>query len=783
MLCKCAIFAIAISFTFVIACLAINAQEPSEERLIINKIEVKGCKRVSELSIKAATKIRAGDVYDPQSVGQDVDAIWSLGFFDNIEVEIEPYEDGILLVFLVTERPVVRNISFVGNRKISTKSLKAVVELREGDYLKSYLEKFGEDRIRELYREKGFHFADVVSVEEESSGYVDIVFHIKEGSKVYIQEITIEGNNTFMEKKLLKLLPIKKRKFPHIVFPGIYNQDKIDEGRERIKAFYGSGGWLDADVKTQIQFSPDKTQMFIKLIVEEGDRYHVGATHINGNKLFTDAEIREILELEKGDPFLPEALQKDSEKIRNSYGRQGYVDTDVQVSHKYSRDTPEVDVIYDIQEKERIFIEKISISGNDKTKDNVIRRELLFYPGERLDTEKVRISQKRLVNTGFFDNESGIPTNIDYEPGSKPNTRNVLVEVKEGRTGLLRFGGGLGANVGLFGDVSYTDKNFDLFDFPKSWKDFTSGNAFRGGGHVVTLRFSPGFQRTEGLFSFQNPAVYDSGYNLGFSAFVFRRAREEYDEERKGGKITVGKQIFRGITLRLTPSYEVIGVQNVDGNAPKNVKDSEGSSSKLALELRANLDTRDDRFVPSKGYLAESSIEVAGLDVDIVKFQLSAKKYKTLFDFPRWGKHIISFGGTLGLVDNTTDEPVPTFERFYAGGAGSIRGFNFRGVGPIDPETDDQIGGEVLMLGSVEYTMPVYTDMARGALFIDVGKADNDLDDINWNNMRASIGFGLRIRVPFLGDSIVSIDFGFPIKRKDYDDTKTVLFNFGGSGF
>ncbi|GJQ59345.1 MAG: outer membrane protein assembly factor BamA [Candidatus Scalindua sp. AMX11] len=782
MLCKYTIVAVTIVISLLVVAGAPFAQEGSSE-VNIKKIEVRGCKRVSALSVKAATKIRVGDSYDAQAVGQDVDAIWSLGFFNNIEVELEPFEDGILLVFLVTERPVVRNVSFVGNSKVRTSSLEAVVEIRKGDYLRSYLKQFGEDKIRELYREKGFHFADVVSVEEESNGYVDIVFHVREGSKVFIGDIRIEGNSIFKEKKLLKLLPLKKRSFPRIVFPGIYNQDKLDEGKDRIKAFYGSGGWLDADVDAKIQFSPDRSQMYITLLIDEGDRYYVGATHVNGNKLFTDSEIQEILELAKGDPFMPETLQKDSEKIRNSYGRQGYVDTDVKVSHKYSMDKPEVDVFYDIQEKERVFIEKISISGNDKTKDNVIRRELLFYPGERLDTEKVRISQQRLVQTGFFDNESGIPTNIDYEPGSKPNTRNVLVEVKEGRTGLLRFGGGLGANVGLFADVSYTDKNFDLFDLPKSWNDFVSGNAFRGGGHVVTLRFSPGFQRTEGLFSFQNPAVFDSGYNLGLNAFIFRRSREDYDEERKGAKITVGKQVLPGLTLKLTPSYEVIGVQNVDGNAPSIINDSEGSNTKLSLELRANLDTRDDRFVPSKGYQAESSLQVACLDVDIVKFTLSAKKYKTLFDFPGWGKHILSFGGTFGMVENTTDEPVPTFERFWAGGSGSIRGFSFRGVGNIDPETTEQVGGEVLMLGSIEYTMPVYTDMARGAFFIDAGKTDSDVTDINLNNMRASVGFGVRMRVPFLGNSVISVDFGIPLIRKSEDDTQTITFNFGGSGF
>ena len=170
------------------------------------------------------------------------------------------------------------------------------------------------------------------------------------------------------------------------------------------------------------------------------------------------------------------------------------------------------------------------------------------------------------------------------------------------------------------------------------------------------------------------------------------------------------------------------------------------------------------------------------LDVDIIRFVIKAKKYFTIFDFPNWGKHVLSFGGTFGIVESTTDEGVPTFERLWAGGSNSIRGFEFRGVGPIDPVTKDQVGGKVLILGSTEYTMPVYSDMLRGAFFVDVGKVDTDVNDINFNNLRASLGFGFRARVPFLGNSVVAVDFGFPFISKDEDDEQTITFNFGGSG-
>jgi outer membrane protein insertion porin family len=486
---------------------------------------------------------------------------------------------------------------------------------------------------------------------------------------------------------------------------------------------------------------------------------------------------------QEGSAFLPESLQEDTQNIRKAYGRQGYINASVKTDYTYKQVEPKIDITYDIRENERFFIEKVIISGNDKTKDTVIRRELLFFPGERLDTEKVHNSEQRLTGTGYFDTESGTPTDISYEPGTKHNTKNIIVNVKEGRTGILRFGGGFGANAGLFGDVSYTDKNFDIFDLPKDWKDFISGNAFRGAGHVVTLRFSPGIQRTEGMFSFQNPSVYDSGYSLAFSANIFRRGREDYDEERKGVKISVGKQVLRGLRLTLTPNYEVIGVQNVDDNAPQTVKDIEGSSSKLSLGLNATLDRRNSRFFTTKGYEISSSLEVSGLDVDIVKLVIKGKKYHTIFDIPNWGKHVLSLGGTFGIVESTTDEDVPIFERLFAGGSNSIRGFSFRGIGPVDPVTKEQIGGKVLILGTAEYTMPAYSDMLRGALFVDVGKVDTDVNDINFNNLRASLGFGFRARVPFLGNSVVAVDLGFPVIRKDEDDEQTVTFNFGGSGF
>ena len=762
----------------------LNAQGNENVSAIVKKIEFKGNSRISSSAIKAAIKTNHGDVYDPKAISQDVDAIWLLGFFDNIEVEVEAYEGGVKVIFLVLERPVVRSIFFAGNAEVKTKKLREGIQIREGDHLKRYLLKLDEDKIREIYQGKGFSNIEVKSEEKKTDGYVNITFRIREGSKIYIKEIAFEGNQTFSSKRLAKIITTKRRKFPRFIYPGKFDKTKFEEDVDRVKGFYGSGGWLDADVTWKEQYSSDRTKMFVHVSIDEGDRYHVDNVSIKGNKLFTGDEIIGMLELKRGSAFLPESLQKDSQGIRMAYGKQGYLNANVKAEYTYQQVDPKIDITFNVIENERFFIEKVIISGNDKTKDSVIRRNLSFFPGERVDTQKIKRSEQRLTGTGYFDSQSGAASAITYLPGTKYNTKNMIVNVKEGRTGMLRFGGGFGANSGLFGDVSYTDKNFDIFDFPKDMKDFMSGNAFRGGGHTITMRFSPGLDRTEGVFSFNNPAIFDSGYSMGLSANILRRAREDYDEERKGFKMSVGKTVLRGLRLGVTPNFEVIGIQNIDSDAPNIVKDQEGSSRKLSLELTAMINRLDNRMSPSKGYKITSSLQFSGLDVDMIKFVAKGTKYHTVFNFPDWrGKHVFSYGGTLGVIEATSDEGIPIFENFFAGGANSIRGFAFRGVGPIS-ETDEvsteQVGGKVLLLASAEYTLPVYGDMVRGAFFVDTGKADTDTNDLNFSNFRATIGFGFRAKVPFMGNSVVAIDFGFPFIRKDKDDEQAVTFNFGG---
>ncbi len=761
---------------------ALYSQTQGKTAQTIKKIEVKGNQRISTAAIKSSIRVKEGDPYDPQLVSQDVDAIWSLGFFDNIEVELEEIKDGLKLIFRVTERAVIDEIKFQGNKKIKTKKLQKQIEIKQGDYLKPYLMKLDEDKIKELYLKKCYPLAEVHAEIKVIDDKNIVVFNISEGPKIRIAKIKFRGNTAFKRRKLLKQMETRQKRFPVFIFPGRFDKKKFEADVEKVKEFYMNNGWLDVDIGWEITYSDDYNEMYITIHIKEGERYYVEGLQIYGASLFTEDELKEKLKLKEGGPFFLDAVEKDTYQLRLIYGEQGYISAIVKEKHTFSSEGAKVNISFTVEERDRYYIEKVKITGNDKTRDNVIRRQLTFYPGERLDTEKIRDSQRRLTNTGYFDMESGVPAGINFEPGSEPDKQNILVEVKEGRTGLLRFGGGYGANVGAFGDISYTDRNFDIFDLPKSWEDFIQGNAFRGAGEILTLRFSPGFQRTEILISLTNPSVFDSPYSVGASLFNYLRWYEEYQQQNIGSRISLGREIQRDFFVRLSPEFNIIDIDGRDDkeDTPQDVLDVEGSHLKAGITLSAVINRTDNIYAPTRGYEGDSSIEFAGLDVDIIKYKIQATKYNTIFNIPKWGKHVVAYGGSFGVVESTTGEEVPIFERFFAGGFGSLRGFEYRGVAPVDEKTGDQVGGNVLLVMNTEYLIPIYKDMIRAAVFVDSGKADESVSDINFDHFRLTTGLGLRLSIPFLGRSTIAIDYGIPIIKEDGDETQGFSFNFGG---
>ena len=750
----------------------------AQEQRIVQDVEVRGLKTVPLSSVLSALRIQKQSPFSQAVADEDIKRLFALGKFDDIQIALSPVPGGIKVIYQLTESAVVKKVVLEGNRHIKDRTIRPDLHLKEGEVLRPHLLRLDEDIIAEKYRNSGYANVEVRSGVTEDGSVV--TFHIQENPKVAVAKIVFRGN-TIKSRKLLKQMKTRRRRFPAFFFPGRYDPDKVKADVFAVQEYYRGQGWLNAVTAEETQYNPERDRITLTIHVREGQRYKVESVTISGVTIFPMAEIRGLLQLRKRQPFLAQAMQDDIATLRELYGTQGYIESTVERQVIHSADAPEVAVKFQIDEGIRYYVEKVKIGGMDRIQDRIIRRELTLHPANRFDTSLVNDSVRRLKNTGFFDMTSQDAVAIDYEPGSQPDRKSLLLAVKEGKVGDISFGVGASSNTGLFGDITLTHRNFDLFDLPKDAKDFFTGNAFVGAGHILSLRARPGFQRKDYMISFTNPRVYDSPYSFGTSVFYRTRLWDDYDERRIGGTLSVGKRLTRDLVVRLTTKYENINISSVDNDAPQDAKDVKGGHNRLGLELSMDYDKRDSRFLPSKGHLLSASIEGTTADVEVVRTEVRGSKYFTMWNLRGWGKHILSLRTRAGAIAPYGSDGVPIFERFFVGGTGSMRGFDSRGVGPVDSRTKDQVGGKYLGTASLEYSVPVAKNIVRLHTFLDGGSTENSFVDVI-SDARLAWGVGLELRFPMFQFVPVTMDFGFPLIKKSYDDTTVFTFSIG-SGF
>ncbi len=758
--------------------LASSASAQQAEGRIVQSIKIVGLKRLSKQTVRSAIRTAPGAPFSQKTADDDIKRLYRLGKFEDIVVRTEDAPGGVTVIFQLKESPVIEKIEFKGNRHLSAKKLLKDMRLKKGDVLQYHLIKFDEDHIRELYRKRGYANVEV-RWRTEKDGSV-LVFYIQENPRVFVRKIVFIGNRSVPDKVLLKQMQTRRRHFPSFIFKGLFDREKVRTDAFAVQEYYRSRGWLDAVVAHEVVYDARKQWVTIVLRIQEGPLYRIDRIEITGNTLFATREIRSMLKLREGEPLRAQALRDDVATIREIYGEQGYVESQLHYDIITHPAKPLVTVRFHIDEGIRYYVEKIKISGMQRIQDHIIRRELTIFPGDRIDTTLVKDSQRRLRNTGYFDLGSADSVSIDYEPGSQPNTKNLLIAVKEGKVGDITFGIGASSNTGIFGDVSLTHRNFDIFDAPKSFKDFFEGNAFVGGGQILTLRARPGHERQDYLISFANPSVYDSPYSFSTSAYWRERYWDRWDERRIGGSVGSGRRLTRDLVSRVTLRYDYIDIYSLDDDAPQDAFDVEGGHNRFGLEITLDYDKRDSRFLPSKGHRIIASVEGTVGDVQVVRFETDAAKYFTVWSFRGWGKHILSTRCAFGVVRSYSGD-TPIFERFFIGGSGSLRGFEYRGVGPVDEPTGEQIGGEYKLLLGAEYSIPIYKRYVRAHVFVDSGTVENQISDLG-SEIRLAWGVGGELRFPMFNWVPIVFDIGIPIIKKDEDDTQTFSFTIG-SGF
>lgn len=722
---------------------------------IIMDIAIEGNQIVSTNTIISKIQSRKGSPLSQDAINEDLKRLYATGFFEDIKMEVVERPDGYTLQIAVVEKPIIKKIVIEGFTAFKEEKLRKEFKVIEGQILDRKAVKEGSEAIRKLYHNKGFRFMDVVSdvdinfVTKEATVYV----RIKEDAKYKIEGIRFEGVKAFPEKKLFKMMKTKA-KAPILFRSGVFKQENFDQDLERLRLFYQQEGYLDVKLAPEFQYDKTGQKMFIKILVEEGPHYVTGDIKIEGNRLFPQSEIWQELDMLPGETFSQYYLSKDVEKIRQYYYQRGYMDARIVPDTKLDRDTNKVNVIYSIEEGDLYFVEKVVVRGNTKTKDIVIRRELRIRPGERFDGTKIEKSKQRLENLGFFEEIT-----YDTEPSrDAANKKDLIFRVKEKRTGELSFGGGVSSVDSFVGFVELSQRNFDLFNWPR----------FTGDGQLLSLKGRFGTINQHYALSFEEPYLFNKPISLGTDIFSTHRDDKnvDFDEQRRGVAVNLSrgfKDVYRvgtGYTL------ERVRLDDISDDAPETVRKFAGASWLSRYRIFSSIDTRDNIFNPTKGTQITLNGDLVGSflggDEDFYVLQTSATQYWNFFK-----KHILEARLRLGTSQDFGDsDEVPIYDRFYAGGLGTVRGFNYRRVGPI--EAGNAVGGQTLVVANLEYTFPILRmDAFRGAVFVDAGHVNPDAYDINFGDISISTGPGVKIKTP-LGP--VAFYYGFPLANKDTEN-------------
>lgn len=730
-------------------------EESKRPPAVVTGVEIRGNSIVSTNTILSKLKTQKGAPLVQETINEDLKRLYATGFFEDIKVEVVENPEGYTLAVAVIEKPIVKKIVFQGFGAFKEEKIRKEFKMIEGQILDRKAVKAGAENLRKLYRDKGYRFMDVST--DVDINYLTkeatVMVQIREGTKYRIKGVRFEGVKSFSPRKLQKMMKTKSRAV-WLLRSGVFKPAHFDKDLERVRLFYQQEGFLDAKVASDFEYDDKKQQIFVKMMVEEGNRYETGEIKIEGSRLFPESEIWQELEMLPGTTFSQYYLAKDVDKIREFYHRRGYMDTRIIPDTRLNKATNKVDVAYTLEEGDLYFVEKVAVRGNTKTKDLVIRRELRIRPGDRFDGDKIQKSKQRLDNLGYFEEVT-----YDTEPSqTAPNRKDLIFRVKEKRTGELSFGGGVSSVDSFVGFVQLSQKNFDLLNWPR----------FTGGGQSVSLDGRFGTINQQYNFNFTEPYVFNKPFSFSQDLFHIRRddKRLDFDEQRTGFSSTFSKE-FKDI-FRVGTGYtlERVNLDEISDDAPKTVRDFEGKNWLSRIRLFNTLDTRDNIFNPTKGIHATLSGDLVGSflggDQDFYMLQTSITKYWNLFK-----KHVLETRFRLGTSQEFGDsDEVPIFDRFYAGGLGTVRGFNSRRVGPV--EAGNPVGGQTMMLANAEYTVPVLRlDAFRFAFFVDAGQVSRDSYDINFGDISISIGPGLKIKTPI---GPIAFYYGFPLANKDTED-------------
>jgi outer membrane protein insertion porin family len=738
-------------------------------KVLIEKIRFVGNKRIGEDLLLPKIKSKGGDPLDLKVVNEDLKTLYKLGYFENVEVQIEEAERGVDLVFKVSERESIKEITFKGLKEAKKEDLAKIIELKPGDIPTPDKLNKALENLKGYYEQLGFHGTEInLKTEKASPTQINLVFEIKEGKKKYIKRIEFVGNKAFSDKDLKGYLsvseksafsPIKKyaRYITQFISPepqaepGVYNLAYLYRDLGKIETAYKNKGYIEVKIgDPQISEEPDG--VIIKIPIEEGPQYRVKEVKIEQD-LFPVDEVTKKLKTQPGRVFSLGELKEDEVVLTHLFSDFGYAYAKVETNFERLPEGNLLKVSFRVDKGPVVFINRIDIEGNTKTRDKVIRREILLAEGWPYSGKRLEKSEERLRRLGYFED-----VKIEKEKGVKEEDLNLKVKVKEALTGSFSIGAAYSSSEKLMFVSEISQRNW------------------LGKGQKVSISAKIGSRSTRYSLNFFDPYFRDTRYSLGWSLYNYETEYDDFTKDSFGGSLKLGYVFTPEFSAYLGYRYDDSKLKDVLNNASIYIRESQNIHVTSAFELGAVYDSRNRFFLPNKGWYHELGLSYAGgfLGGDS-RFAKFTGEHQVYFPIKQLTGHLV-FG--YGYITEGSGKRVPVYERFFLGGLSSVRGYKFGDISPIDPETKERIGGTRMFYFQGESIFPLIKSInLNGVIFYDMGSVWSEKYKFSSSEIRKSIGLGIRWFSP-LGP--LRIEWGYNIDKKPGEDSSNLNFQIGG---
>ena len=712
------------------------------KRETIAEVQIKGNQRIEEDAIRRILKVKKGDVFNLKNISDELKTVYAMGYFDDVRFDAETVADGKIIILVVKEKPTVRGILVEGNSwAYDDEEIKEVLTIRKGSILNINTIQSDMRRIEELYKEKNFYNVKVkFNVYPLKENEADVEYEIDEGKKFHVEKIVFVGNSAYSDGKLKGLMATSEENIlSWFTSAGDLNEENLSQDTAKLTAYYHNHGYVQARVgEPEVQFEEKGIVITIRIV--EGPQFKVGEVTMSGDLIIPPEQLLERIKIIEQEYYNQDILRMDVITLTDIYADEGYANVDIAPRIQQDPEKSIVNITFDVAKGKQVYFEEITISGNSKTRDKVIRRQLQVYEQELYGGQRLKRSIRNLYRLDYFED-----IKVDTVKGSADDKMKLRINVTEKNTGAFSFGAGYGNIENLYLTASIAERN--LF----------------GRAQTLSLKGQLGAKTAKYTLGFTEPWLFDIPLSAGADIYNWNYQFSTYDKDSFGLNLRLGYPVIDFTRISLTYTYDIADIKNVEDDAADSIKRDQGENIKSAITTRLRYDSRNDSFHPTEGSTHTGTYEFAGIGGTVGFNKIVGE---TGWYFPMIWKTVGVLHGKAGYVKQLEGKTLPDYEKFYMMGIDALRGFERDDLSPRD-ENGSEVGGNKFVQANVEVRFPLVAQAGvYGVVFFDTGDIYADGEDIELSKLRESAGIGVRWLSPM---GPVRLEYGWILDPKPTD--------------